>query len=699
MNLRSWNNNVVGAINKIAAATIIFRQNRPNGLLSPSHMISLPIRVQNVVAALVWALALALTSAASAQTNYYTTNGTEYAVIGNLLGDQVLPDAAISTNGGFVVWQDNITDGSGWGISARRLDDTLSGTLGTFRVNVTGTNDQENPRVTVLKNGGAAFVWQGGIEGYQHIFARFLTPANTFLTTTDLVVSKFTSNFQINPAIATLNNSNVVIVWSSYDQVTTNSQMDIYAKILSPTGTTVSNEFLINQFTNYNQRTPAIAALKNGGFIVTWVSEQQQIPSAPLGNNTNIYYSVSGAPVPSVNIYARLYKTNGAPVGNEFPVDAGSNPCANPRVAAATDGTFMIAWSARDVLTANGWDVYARPFSNAGVGGSVVRLNTYVNGDQYAPRLSAIGLDYLTTWTSLGQDGSREGVYGQFIHSDGSLVGGELLVNTTTLSQQIQPVVASDGVDQFLTVWAGYSGNPYSFDLFAQRYINVSAVLNALSAPFVYAPFTLSNNVYQPQLQVSWPSLLGISVSNFEVYVDGAATPMATVTTNQWTMTALNGLTTNDTHSFQVAYVTAAGNRSPLSSATSGTTWSGLNWGGIPYEWMAMYYGGYINGFYYTTAWPVAGSRIGSGTLQNIYVTGGNPFDASTWLQMKTTPTAQGMFINWNTQPGATYQVQVTTNFTSWSNVGSPRFAAGTTDSMYVGGNAAGYYRVMVLRQ
>src|ERR1700744_903154 len=180
MNLRSWNNNVVGAINKVAAAAIIFRQNHLNGLLSTTHMISLPIRVQNMVAALVWALALALTSTASAQTNYYTTNGTEYAVIGNLPGDQVFPDVAISTNTGFVVWQDNITDGSGWGISARHLDGTLSGTDSTFRVNATGTNDQENPRVTILKNGGAAFVWQGGVEGYQHIFARFLTASNLF---------------------------------------------------------------------------------------------------------------------------------------------------------------------------------------------------------------------------------------------------------------------------------------------------------------------------------------------------------------------------------------------------------------------------------------------------------------------------------------------------------------------------------------
>ena len=53
--------------------------------------------------------------------------------------------------------------------------------------------------------------------------------------------------------------------------------------------------------------------------------------------------------VPSVDIYARLYASNGAPKGNEFIVNTDSNPCANPAVAAASDGGFMVAWDARDM--------------------------------------------------------------------------------------------------------------------------------------------------------------------------------------------------------------------------------------------------------------------------------------------------------------------------------------------------------------
>jgi hypothetical protein len=642
-----------------------------------------------------WSLLLILPAVVVAQTNYYGKNGSEYAIVGSMVGDQVMPDVAVTPAGGFVVWQDNITDGSGFGISARRVDSTLSGSLGAFRVNQQGTNDQENPRVAMLKNGGAVFVWQGGKKGYQHIFARFLTPTNTFLTTTDLMVSTFPNNFQINPAVATLNNSNVVVVWASFDQAGSNSLQDVYCKILSPTGQTISNQFLVNQFTNYNQSTPTVGALKNGGFVVAWVSEQERnLASASSSSNTA---AVLATMRPSVDIYARLYASNGVPAAGEFLVNTDSNPCANPTVAAASDGSFMVTWGAYDMGSNNGRDVYARSFSSIGVGGTTLRVNTYLASDQYAPRISSIGNDYMIVWTSLGQDGSREGVFGQLVHNNGSPVGAEFQVNTTTISQQIQPVVTSDGVNQFLTVWAGFVGLPNGMDLFAQRYLNVAALMNSMNAPFVYAPFTLDGNgVYQPQLQISWPPLLGIAVSNYEVFVDGAGVPAGVTKNNTWTMTVSNGLAASSTHSFQLEYVTTNGMISPISPAASGTTWSGGNYYGVPVEWLELYYGNTIANWPANVNAPLA---AGGQSLRQVFLSGGDPLDPTTWLRTSLVNTGQGMFLGWNTQAGATYQVQSSPNLVTWTNQGVPRFAAGVSDSIYVGGSATGYYRVLLLRQ
>ena len=710
MKLKDWIENSAAPLSferwRTLFFKIIFGQKFPAGL----HLWMPLLFARRAVVCFCWGLFLTMPAAVFGQTNYYAPNGTEYAVVGSLLGDQVFPDAALTPSGGFIVWQDNATDGSGWGVSAEQVNGTLSGSLSPFRVNVTGTNDQENARVALLKGGGAVFVWQGGVEGLnQHVYARFLTPTNTWTTTGDISVNTFTNYFQINPAVAVLNNSNVVVVWASFDQAGSNSLLDVYGQMLSPAGQKIGGEFLINQFTSYNQRSPAVAALKGGGFVVVWISEQEN-RLAVLPGSTNTAAGLNATTTPSADVYARFYDGNGVPAINglgttgEFLVNSNSNPCAEPSIAAASDGGFLIVWTAHDTVNyTNGWDIYARSFSSTGVGGAVALVNAYAYGDQYAPRVSAIDTDYMVTWTSLGQDGSREGVYGQFLHGVAP-VGGEFLVNTTTIGQQMQPVVTSDGADQFLVVWTSYTGSPYNFDLFAQRYVNVAAILQQMPAPFVWAPFVVSNNMYQPQLVVSWPPLLGISISNYEVYVDGAATPAGLTTSNAWTMTAANGLTNSSTHSFQVDYVTTTGGRSPLSPSTSGTTWGGQSWGGIPFEWMTAYYGSLTVSFVGgvpTYNWPAPNTVLvpGGPTLLQIFLSGGNPANPSTWLKTTLTSTSQGMFLSWNTQSGATYQVQVRTNLTAaWSNLGAPRFAAGYSDSIYVGGSPAGFYRLLLLR-
>src|SRR5271154_6497599 len=193
MKLRSWMKSLFG--------TPLDFQRRPDGFgeifFGQSTLLRLKFKdsfmpllfVRRVVICFCWGLFLAIPAAAFAQTNYYTTNGTEYAIIGLLSGDQVLPDVAVSTNGGFVVWQDDITDGNGWGISAEQVNGTLSGTLSTFRVNQLDTGNQENARVALLKNHGATFVWQGGPIGAQHVYAAFVNSSNIFLNTNDVMIN------------------------------------------------------------------------------------------------------------------------------------------------------------------------------------------------------------------------------------------------------------------------------------------------------------------------------------------------------------------------------------------------------------------------------------------------------------------------------------------------------------------------------
>lgn len=639
----------------------------------------------------VCSLAAVLPWAALAQGNYAASGG-QYPIAGTLAGEQVHPQLSLTTNGGFLVWEDNITDGYGLGVSALRLDSGLVAGFAPFRVNATGTNDQERPVVTLLKNGGAAFAWQGGRQGFQHIYARFLSSSNTWVTG-DVLVNSNTARGQLNPQIAGLANGNVAVVYSSVNQVSSNSLQDVYAQILTPAGQKSGGEIQVNQFTAFNQRGASVAALANGSFVVLWVSEQQRSGSLDVINPDYLYSPTNRS---SVDVFGRIFSATGAPVTGEFLVNGSWDICGTPKVAAGTDGGFMVTWWQKNYgMQAYGWDILARPFSGTGVGGAIVPVNTYLYGDQFAPQISSLGTDYFIVWTSLAQDGSREGVYGRILRSTGAPASSEMLINTTTIGQQMHPCVASDQNGRFLTVWTSFVGGAASFDLFAQRWMNVAQPLVPMDPPYVYVPFVLNNSVYQPQLQVTWAPLSGLAVDHYEVYVDGSTSPQAATTNNFWVMTSANGLTASSTHRFQVAYVAADGRRSPLSTPASGTTWSGYSWGGIPFEWMSTYYGGSNMLLWPSPSAPVVADGP---TLLQVFLSGGNPLDPNTWLRTGIVRTPQGHFLTWNPQPGAIYQVQTTLSLSSWANLGSPRFSAGNTDSMFIGGNNAAYYRVLRLR-
>ena len=595
----------------------------------------------------------------------FVPDGGEYLISGPVAGDQVKPALGLNSGGGYVVWEDNITDGSAQGISARRVDASLSGSFSSFRVNVGGAESQQKPQVVVFNNGGAVFVWQGGPSQAQQIYARFLSSSNTWITG-DVLVNTFTNSHHLDAGVAKLSGGDVVMVWSSFDQ--DGSYQGVYGQRFSPQGAKLGGEFQIPQTSLLSQRTPVVAGLSDGGFVVAWISETQ---------TSDVSYDVS--------VYARRFDAAGVALTGEVRLSTGTNVCANPSVA-SSDAGFCVAWGEKDVsVKNNSWDIYQRTLANDLTGGTVRRVNTQLYGDQLGPKVACLGGKYLVVWTSMAQDGSFEGVYGQFLNGNGTLAGGEFRVNTSTAGPQLYPAVSGDNGNRFLVVWSSFAGGVSSFDLFAQRYVDESEPLTAPAPPFVTV---LSSNT----LSVTWPEVGGFNVANYQVYVNGASQPSVTVTSNWWTLT---GLTPASTHYFRLAYVLTDGRTSPLSGATTNTTYSaGATWGGIPQEWMREFFGDDI------FQWPAPNlDSDGDGVSnRNEFLAGTIPTDADSVLRTRLEPSSQGMFLQWNTQPGLMYQVQVSTDLSSWTNSGGPRFAPGLEDSLYLGANGGGYYRIVRLR-
>lgn len=631
-----------------------------------THLMAL---VSRAVAWLSFALMASLVGGVSAQSVFTPVAG-EYSPVGALPGDQVFPHAAVRPSGGFVVWQDNATDGDGWGLSAQALNGSLSGTFGTFRVNESAAGHQENPRVAMLPDGGAVFVWQGGAKGFQKIYARFLGAGGVF-TTGDIRVNTFTGEQQVNPAHAVLADGTVVVVWGSFRQ--DGSLQGVYAQRLSASGQKIGEEFRVNQATTYNQRTPSVTALAAGGFVVTFVSESLRGVDA-LGLERF-----------DVDIVARLYDAAGAPVGDEFKVNGSANICANPAVSGSALGGFTVAWSQIDAaVKTNGWDVWARSFDAAGAPISPgARLNTTTFGDQFMPRIESAGSDHLVVWTSLGQDGSREGVYARPLSARGEPGAAEFRVNTVTRSAQLHPALASDGAGRFLVTWANYNAGS-QYDVAAQR-LNLSEVLPTMSAPVVTA-------ISGSRILVSWAELSGYQVASYNLYVNGSSTPV--VLTNNFHV--LTGLGVGSSHNFRLDYTLADGRRGTVSSANTGTTWGeDANLDGLPDDWQARHWGGNPG----TWPGPNVDSDNDGATNGQEFLAGTDPRDAQSALRLAMQNSPQGMRLYWNSQPGSIYQVQSSSDFSTWQNVGKGRFSPGAQDSIPLNGSSTlTVYRVIRVR-
>lgn len=97
------------------------------------------------------------------------------------------------------------------------------------------------------------------------------------------------------------------------------------------------------------------------------------------------------------------------------------------------------------------------------------RVNTYTTSFQ---QLSTIAVDdqgdFLVVWQGDGQDGHRQGIFGQRYGSAGNPIGGEFQVNTTTSENQYIPAVAFISRGSFLVAWASLDGS--SLGVFGQRF-------------------------------------------------------------------------------------------------------------------------------------------------------------------------------------------------------------------------------------
>ncbi|MEJ2704060.1 MAG: hypothetical protein P8Z79_16620 [Sedimentisphaerales bacterium] len=99
------------------------------------------------------------------------------------------------------------------------------------------------------------------------------------------------------------------------------------------------------------------------------------------------------------------------------------------------------------------------------------QVNTWISNDQRnADVAMEPGGGFAVIWTSYGQDGSSNGIFGQLFEPDLSPLGTEFQVNTVSSGNQTEPAVAMDAAAGFVAVWHGPGlTEEDQGDIFAQR--------------------------------------------------------------------------------------------------------------------------------------------------------------------------------------------------------------------------------------
>ncbi|MFZ2725739.1 MAG: calcium-binding protein [Methylococcaceae bacterium] len=201
-----------------------------------------------------------------------TTVGSEFRINTYTNDNQSGPNVTALVNGGFVAtWHSYWQDGSLWGVYGQRYnaDGTAAGS--EFRINTTTVKDQVWPSVTALVNGGFVATWisdkQDG-SGYGIYGQRY--NADGTAAGVEFRINTTTANNQSEPSITALVNGGFVVTWT--DNVKDGNGNGVYGQRYNADGTAVGGEFLVNTITTGNQDGSNVTALADGGFMVTYHS-------------------------------------------------------------------------------------------------------------------------------------------------------------------------------------------------------------------------------------------------------------------------------------------------------------------------------------------------------------------------------------------------------------------------------------------
>jgi len=204
----------------------------------------------------------------------YNPEGTEridpFTVNGTSSGQQLMPAVAMDGSGRFVVvWEDDSNQNGLFQVRARGFDSNAIERIEQFTVNVHSVGQQVLPDIAMDSNGNFIVVWahDGNLDENFEIEGRGFRADGT-QSIAEFTVNDSSSGQQSDPAVAMDSSGNFVVVWA--DAKDSDGSFDVHARGFDVGGTEHIAQFTVNAHSTGQQADPAIAMDSNGNFVVVW---------------------------------------------------------------------------------------------------------------------------------------------------------------------------------------------------------------------------------------------------------------------------------------------------------------------------------------------------------------------------------------------------------------------------------------------
>ncbi|MCT4655202.1 MAG: cadherin-like domain-containing protein [Cohaesibacter sp.] len=391
--------------------------------------------------------------APNASDDNFLGNGSDFRVNEVTDQGQFRPNITNLADGGFVVvWHsyDHLQgDISSPSANAQIFDRYGNPVGGEIRVNSLTSGRQEVPFPVALDNGGFAVVWQSnrpgqGDDDLTGIKARIFDDNGNELVS-EFLVNDLVEGQQAAPWATPLENGHFVVVWQSNNASDDDSDgYGIRARIFNTAGQAVTSEFSINDYKDGDQTDAYVTGLSDGGFIVTWQSDDGQ-----QGDTSG------------TAIKARIFDATGAPASAEIQVNSYVNSDQyQTRSTELDNGHIVVTWNSKDPQQGDNSSIGIKAVILDADGEVVIPeflVNSLTNAEQSFSSIAALeGGRFIVTWQSYDPqqgDSSSLGVKGRIFDSSGNEIVPEFLVNEIANNQQANPSVTALDGGGFVVSW------------------------------------------------------------------------------------------------------------------------------------------------------------------------------------------------------------------------------------------------------